>query len=244
MGRTKTLALAGLLTGVLANVTSVQAADPSMLIGAAPEVFKRVPAVIEELGSGWYLRGDIGYRQADLGGTSTTSGIGNPSRGELDDAFSMGGGVGLKHGWFRADITADYMTKADYRGSLATADDVRTSIEGVVVLGNAYFDLGTWYGFTPYVGVGVGASNLWTKGFVSPGLLPNTDMSTGVQWGMAWAVMAGASYQISSRMLIDGGYRYLNMGEASTGVDMLGNQLHFKDLTAHELRVGLRYLID
>ena len=244
MGRTKTLAIAGALMGVLTGMTSAQAADPSVLVGAAPEVFKRIPAVVEELGSGWYLRGDIGYRQSNLGSTETANGIGNPSRSELDDAFSIGGGFGIKHGWLRADITADYMTKADYRGTLVTADDVRTSIEGVVALANVYFDLGTWSGLTPYVGVGVGASNLWTKGFVSPATPANSEMSTGVKWGMAWAVMAGASYQLSARMLIDGGYRYINMGQASTGQDILGNQLYFKDLTAHELRLGVRYLID
>lgn len=244
MGRTKTLAIVGSLTGVLAGTISAQAADPSMVLAVAPEVFKRIPAVVEEFGSGWYLRGDIGYRQSNIGGTSTTNGVGNPSSSELDAAFSAGGGFGIKHGWLRADVTADYMTKADYRGSLATADDVRTSIEGVVALANVYFDLGTWSGFTPYVGVGVGASNLWTKGLVSPGLPANTDMSTGTKWGMAWAAMAGASYQISARMLIDGGYRYIHMGEASTGEDILGNQLHFNDLTAHELRIGVRYLID
>ncbi|MDB5601924.1 MAG: hypothetical protein JWN71_3968 [Xanthobacteraceae bacterium] len=243
MGRTKTLAIAGVFTGVLAGTISAQAADPSMLL-AAPELFKRIPAVVEEFGTGWYLRGDIGYRQTNLGSTSTTNGGSNPSRGELDDAFSMGLGVGLKSGWFRADITADYMTKANYRGTTFTADDTRTSIEGVVALANVYFDLGTWSGLTPYVGVGVGASNLWTKGLVSPGLPANTNMSTGTKWGMAWAAMAGASYQLSARMLIDGGYRYIHMGEASTGEDIMGNQIQFKDLTAHELRIGVRYLID
>jgi opacity protein-like surface antigen len=243
MGRTKTLAIAGVFTGILAGTISAQAADPSMLL-AAPELFKRIPAVVEEFGTGWYLRGDIGYRQTNLGSTSTTNGGRNPSRGELDDAFSMGLGVGLKSGWFRADITADYMTKANYRGTTFTADDTRTSIEGVVALANIYFDLGTWSGLTPYVGVGVGASNLWTKGLVSPGLPANTNMSTGTKWGMAWAAMAGASYQLSARMLIDGGYRYIHMGEASTGEDIMGNQIQFKDLTAHELRIGVRYLID
>jgi opacity protein-like surface antigen len=244
MGRTKTSAFAGALIGIVAGVTSAQAADPSMIIGAAPEVFKRVPAMVEEFGSGWYLRGDIGYRQSNLGSTSTTNGGANPSRGELDDAFSIGGGVGIKQGWFRADITADYMTKANYRGTIATADDTRTSIEGVVALANVYFDLGTWSGLTPYVGAGVGASNLWTKGMTSPTMPANTDMSTGTHWSMAWAVMAGASYQISARMLVDAGYRYIHMGEAATGQDILGNQTQFKDLTAHELRVGVRYLID
>jgi opacity protein-like surface antigen len=243
MGRTKILAIASAVTGVFAATTSVQAADPSLLL-AAPEVFKRIPAVVEEIGSGWYLRGDIGYRQSELGSTSTTTGAGNPSRGELDDAFSVGGGFGMKYSWFRVDVTADYMTKADYRGSLVASNDVRTSIEGVVALANVYVDLGTWSGFTPYVGVGVGASNLWTKGLVSPGLPSNTDMSTGNKWGMAWAAMAGASYQLSARMLIDGGYRYIHMGEASTGQDLLTNQVQFKDLTAHELRIGVRYLID
>lgn len=244
MGRTNTSAVAGVLIGILASATSAQAADPSMLIGAAPEVFKRIPAVVEEFGSGWYLRGDIGYRRSDLDGISTTNGGVGPRNGEFEDAFSVGGGVGLKYSWFRADLTADYLGKTEFRGTTLTSGDTRTSLEGVVALANIYVDLGTWTGFTPYVGVGVGASNLWTKGLTSPTLPANTDMSTGTKWDMAWALMAGMSYQISARMIVDGGYRYLHLGDATTGNDAAANQVQFKDLTAHELRLGVRYLID
>ena len=63
---------------------------------------------------------------------------------------------------------------------------------------------------------------------------------------VAWSLMAGVGYQISDRITLDIGYRYIDLGKVqSSRVDSTGYSLnpHFRldDLTAHEFKVGLRF---
>ena len=57
--------------------------------------------------------------------------------------------------------------------------------------------------------------------------------------------MAGVGYQISDRAIIDVGYRYIDLGKISSQRSDSGGfvnpAVHFDDLTAHEIKVGLRY---
>jgi opacity protein-like surface antigen len=60
-------------------------------------------------------------------------------------------------------------------------------------------------------------------------------------WQFAWNVMAGVSYDISQNLKVDVGYRYLNAGKYTTLPSWIsGTGAQTKDITAHELRVGLR----
>ena len=72
---------------------------------------------------------------------------------------------------------------------------------------------------------------------------PPFDGSSKQQWGFAWAATAGAAYPISHNMLIDVAYRYLNIGDVKTGSDASGS-MTFKNVAAHEVRVGLRWSFD
>ena len=64
----------------------------------------------------------------------------------------------------------------------------------------------------------------------------------------AWAWMAGLSYQVMPNWLIDVGYRYLDLGDAiSRGGSPGGasfNETIWKDLSAQEVRFGVRFLFD
>jgi opacity protein-like surface antigen len=53
--------------------------------------------------------------------------------------------------------------------------------------------------------------------------------------------MGGVSYQVTSNYLIDFGYRRINFGDVTTGLDAAGNQLTFKNLSADEIRAGMRW---
>ena len=46
-------------------------------------------------------------------------------------------------------------------------------------LANAYFDLGTWYGVTPFVGGGVGVAVHRARNAFDNGLIYNYDLGTG-----------------------------------------------------------------
>jgi opacity protein-like surface antigen len=65
--------------------------------------------------------------------------------------------------------------------------------------------------------------------------------------------MAGVEYPISDRLSLDLGYRYLNLGDAKTGgvTERFSDgsagattSVEYKDITAHEVRLGLRYYLN
>ena len=45
---------------------------------------------------------------------------------------------------------------------------------------------------------------------------PNTQ-SGDTNWSLAWSVMAGAGFQLSERVILDLGYRFIDMGKAESG---------------------------
>ena len=102
MSRLKVFAIAGL--AVIAPLGAARAADVPMSL---PPLVQKAPVFVEEYQSGWYLRGDLGYRMNDLDGISAVIGA-VPSGTTIDDRFTIGGGGGYKSGWFRADVTIDY----------------------------------------------------------------------------------------------------------------------------------------
>jgi opacity protein-like surface antigen len=55
--------------------------------------------------------------------------------------------------------------------------------------------------------------------------------------------MAGVGFAISSNILVDVGYRYVNFGDVKTATDATGT-MTFKNVAAHEVRVGFRWSFD
>lgn len=231
-----------------------------------PPVVEAPPVVepVREFG-GWYIRGDLDYHWSNMRGSEyITYGVdqfGNPEPGtssfsssELDGAFSIGGGVGYQiTRYLRTDLTADYWFSADFNGSttgvcggaVCTSTDT-SSYSAWLLLANAYVDIGTWYGFTPYVGAGIGGAHVnWDD-------LHNTiDGDTTVHegsenWRFAWALMAGTSYCLTDSLKLDVGYRFTQIDGGrmfelapTTGP---GAGPGFDDgFNTHEARAGLRY---
>lgn len=198
---------------------------------------------VQEFFSNWYLRGDVGYRASDTSGGAL---FGNPYiDNSLSDAATVGIGVGGKWDWFRADITADYGSQPNFVGNTGLAapavGSVTAKIHNVTTLVNGYIDFGTWYGFTPYIGAGVGFTYFKPQSVVTnpaaTGLVTADDV-----WRFSWAAMVGISYALTPALLIDVHYRYLDLGAARTSVQTFGT-INYGDWTANELRLGLRYLI-
>jgi opacity protein-like surface antigen len=62
---------------------------------------------------------------------------------------------------------------------------------------------------------------------------------------------AGLAYSVSRNFTVELSYRYISLGDAMSGdtITYLGqnsvyNPMHFKDITSHDLRLGLRWLLD
>lgn len=194
----------------------------------------------EELYSGWYLRGDVGYRFQRIGSASDF--FNEYTSNTIKNAFMGSVGAGYKLQWFRADLTGDYGWRSLYNGTPAGGTpSVSAKIDTFTVMLNGYIDLGTWGGFTPYVGAGIGGANISVRDYET--MPPTTIIPTAAtRWNVAWSAMAGVSYDIMYNLKVDVGYRHVNMGDAIGGPTL--NQLTVKKLTGDEIRVGIRYLID
>ncbi|MDJ1158233.1 porin family protein [Chelatococcus sp. SYSU_G07232] len=240
---------------------AVAAGLVSLAAGAAQAADLPPPPVLEpagrpdfvEIGSGWYLRGDVGYA-IPVAPKASYAGI--PLAGEkLDKSGSVGGGFGYKFtNWLRADVTGDYYWSRDFRAVTPVAGggtwNDRGDLQSWAVMANGYVDLGNWSGFTPYVGAGIGiAGNELKKAavdvYTSGGALAVTTLyGNDRRYNFAWALMAGTAIDVTSELKLDIGYRYMNLGEARTLSDAAGGIVRLKDLQQHEIRFGLRYLID
>lgn len=190
----------------------------------------------------WYLRGDIGGYWGTMSGAQSAPGFASPTDNDLGSGFVGGVGAGVKSGWLRTDVTIDY-TAMKYSSTIATPGDVSAKVDAVTALFNGYFDLGTWYGVTPYLGAGAGVANLRTHDYSSTAAPPFTSGLSHSEWKFAYAVMAGVGYSIAPNITLDAGYRYVNFGNVTTASDAFGS-MTLKNLAAHEVRVGVRWSFD
>lgn len=252
--------LSGIFAALLvaSNVYAADLAPPEPVPEMPPEV-----TVTEA--TGWYLRGDVGYGFTDLRGAKYFQG-GNDNEvnfttADLRDAFTVGGGVGYQvNSYLRTDVTLDYLAKADFHGSTrgdcgfdptlsCTSRDI-SSLTAWTLLANAYVDLGTYGYFTPYVGAGIGGSyvkwkNLNNLSCADNGAGCDDEVSHGGKgsWRFAYALMAGASIDVTCNVKADIGYRYLHIdGGDMFGYASNGGPGRDKGLNVHEARIGARYL--
>ena len=199
--------------------------------------FRPAPQV-QELFSSWYLRLDGGYRSNDFSGGSV---LGLPiSSVNAKETGTIGGGFGFKYQWLRADLTLDYGGQQKYSATTAAGSpDVTQNLQNLTTLLNGYLDLGTWWGFTPYVGGGFGYTYIRADSFTRGGTAFTINNSN---WNFTWAGMAGVSYSLSPSFLIDASYRYLDFGDVTSSPQGLA-EIKDGHWTANEFRIGLRYLI-
>lgn len=257
----------GLLGGMAIAICTVGTAfSADSLAGRPPS--GAGPA--SDLASGWYLRGDVGYVDYVRPREDTSRKVAGSPLVDLrtDGTFSAGGGVGYRFNEFlRVDATADYRSEARFvdrssRTNFAEGFNEETGKFGsVLALANAYVDLGTWHGLTPYVGAGVGVASQGFRNFLSETTCttvtcgdPSVVHAVGLQGNkvfrpdlndtsLAWALMAGVSTDLGRGFSLDVGYRYVNAGKARSGVDAYGFDTRLKDVESHEVRVGLRWAL-
>lgn len=123
------------------------------------------------------------------------------------------------------------------------------SYNAVAMMANAYVDLGTIGGFTPYAGVGVGVGRVrWreetgrihcvpgtvaledrycgggtttAEEFVNASTVTPGEINEGSDFRLAYSLMAGVGYKASKNMTIDMGYKYTAVG-SNDGIDYSG----------------------
>jgi opacity protein-like surface antigen len=248
----------------LATVALAAVACMSAPVHADEYSIKDGPVMMSSPGH-CYIRGDVGYswsRDPDVKWTVTdpvtflfvTDAVTGVSMGNswlIEGGFGCGSGTrGL-----RGEVMLGYHWNRRIDGTPGpwnpatvppTADPLHTSVRTTTLMFNGYYDLGSYRGFVPYVGAGVGLAYNQTGGtsFTANPALTNV-IEGADRWSLAWSLMAGMGYQVSDRMTLDFGYRYLDMGKAESGtIDNLGitnPRVRIDDLAAHEFKIGLRY---
>jgi opacity protein-like surface antigen len=205
---------------------------------------ERAPRYVEML-SGWYMRTDVGYRWNRVDGMETA--VGTTSH-RFNDSVGATLGGGYKYQWFRADVTLDYGSSSNFRAMTAAPvpqPQYSARINTISGLLNAYVDFGTWWGFTPYVGAGIGATRVRSEHYNDSSLTVNASPATG-QTNFSWAWMAGVAFQIKPQWLVDVNYRHLDLGgvRATAGTGLPSDFMAITNHSTNEIRVGLRFLLD
>ncbi|HZP21293.1 MAG TPA: outer membrane protein [Bauldia sp.] len=258
MGSFSKWALLGAFALIVPNAQAALAADmPETPVIALP------PATPAPFGS-WYLRGDIGYKKwstPQLTFYNDNGSFIDYDNEALGNAWLVGIGFGKQISqWFRADFTLDYETPSTFTGTVfcGTCTPTYTSeyarVSAWTLLANAYVDLPLFgegpRGITPYVGAGIGVSRVTWADYTSTcgGCVTTvSDYGTTSTWRFAWALTAGASFNITNRLLLDANYRFLSIAKgtavAAVGSPSFGHS-DYKNLYAHEFRLGLRYLFN
>lgn len=124
---------------------------------------------------------------------------------------------------------------------------LKTEVGLQTLLLNAYYDIGTYSGFTPYVGGGLGLAFLRTKGALSVAVdaAPAFELSgSHTKAVFAGQVGLGCSYALTDYAALDLGYRFLLTGNGETPLSFAGVELakvKSKNNYAHQFMLGLRF---
>jgi opacity protein-like surface antigen len=201
-----------------------------------------------------------------------------------DNNFDYEGTLGLGVGYrfsdrVRMDVTGEYVrgltsvTSGTHTaglhingvlnpgGVLSTDYEDSTEVAVGAFLVNAYYDMGRWAGFTPYVGAGVGfaisqvdrrASAEETAyenvggNYTRRRLYNSAQASTETEHSLAAMASVGASYQLSDVTELDLNYRYMFVGGVNSELEIHGHRsvVEIDDFHDHQLRAGLRFNVN
>ena len=195
--------------------------------------------------------GDFVFEDADNDGA-------NAQRGKVTDAKMDNSGL-LEVGYgcspfslsgFRTELTAGVRFKRNFDAvppqPPAPNDPLHTNLTTWSLMTNLYYDFNAGGRFMPYIGVGVGlAYHMLEDVAVDPIVSTPYTFGANNDLQFAWQLMAGVGYQVSNRVTLDVGYRYVDMGRIASQHNSVGHwyesgQLTLNDLTAHEFKVGVR----
>jgi len=277
-------------------------------VEAAPDYIGR-PV---ELGSGWYLRGDLGWSN-DKGPQLVPAA---PDDSKNRWAVEVGAGYKFNN-WLRTDATLTFNKPRDiaangftlicpygltqnlttlgflWSESETCASQNKAELRKTDLMLNAYVDIGSWQGLTPFVGVGAGLSMLksrtsltYTK--TSDGSAYGADLTPNVtfkpfwnnpdgslvdhwvdaagvtrsgqppvaftkqNWNrkldkttfnLAWSLMGGVAYDVTPQLKTELSYRYLNSGSFTSAASIISGSVK-STIESHQVRLGLRYMLD
>jgi opacity protein-like surface antigen len=248
------------LLSSMAFAADLAIAPPPMSYGPPPAEF-----------GGWYLRGDIGMTNQRVRKLDSNTAVAFPANTDVGLGFDSSPlfdlGVGYRfNNWFRADFTGQYRGRANFHGNDTLiftptsfqSDNFSGSKSEAVFMANAYFDLGTWWCVTPFVGFGVGTSYNMISSFRDDNVQINGGLTNGSvtnfanngTWNFAWAAHAGLAYKVTPGVTLEFSYSYLDLGSARPGAftkfdGTTGpSSIVLKNITSNDLKFGVRWNLE
>lgn len=254
--------LGAVASAALLTMSAVPASAADLGYGSVKDIPPPPPS-----GRAWYLRGTIGMKNPEPGSIwadEFASGDFTVHHKDIKSSTLYGFGIGIEHSrWLRFDLTGEYRGKQLFvahdsynnggpcPGWGCGTNEHTANLKSWLGLANAYVDLGTWHGVTPYVGGGIGFASITTMGYKDVNVPHNSvwfaegDKTT---TNFAWALYAGLAYDVTPNLTLDFGYRYTDLGSVYTGsvVPFDGSApaargLEIRDITSHDLLLTARY---
>jgi len=185
--------------------------------------------------SGIYFSGGVGMTSVDDIKATISSTTTNKT--ELDKGFLYSAGFGYDFGDFRAEINyrKDSLDTDKYRVTNSGKTEIAASAKGdldVSTIGvNIFYDFNNNSQFTPYVGAGIGSTEIKSKNTVVNGVsIANADDSK-----TSYNLKLGISYEVakSSELFIEGTYQSIS--------DVKLNVAKIDDIKAYSVLAGLRF---
>lgn len=276
-------------TSIAVLSTSAVASDHSFSYGYEASSNRSLVGA-HSIGEGWYLRGEIGpnltynntERYDQIGSVATDD--------SLFESVSFNVGVGKRiNDYFRADVTAGQADLSAYErtirltavsaghpcdGTAQVGDPAVTTpvfidecdqidifeLGAISAMANAYVDLPGAWGLRPFIGAGIGISQVtWREdygqircvpdpvpeeacngGAIGETVVTETSEFEEVQYNLTWSVAAGAGYDLGEGVTLEGLYRYTNYGGLDGVVSPAFGTFDVGDLDTHTINFGLR----
>jgi opacity protein-like surface antigen len=255
----------GFARNALFAVLLAGVAGPALAADYIEEPIEVVPEVV----GGWYIRGHLGMSNQFFDGLESELfdapfEFGWFDEGDFSSAPIVGAGVGYEfNDYLRGDLTVEWRGKSSFDaldrvivndGDGITSNDYSANKSELVFMANGYYDFGDFYGITPYVGAGIGASYNTISNFRDVNNQANGTAyaDDNSEWNFAWALHTGLGFQATERMTIDFGYSFISLGDASSGrltnidpgFDPDNDGIKFNDIYSHDFKLGVRYSLN
>lgn len=179
---------------------------------------------VAEARDGFYIAARGGYTDYNLNDKDDSSTEG--ARIELSSTWHVSGALGYKYKYFRVEGEYIHRKDADDTYKDGPYSEYKADIKSGSWMLNAYLDVMPNYWISPYIGAGVGITNLEIEH-------ENAAGSYRKKWdddNFTWMIGAGLSLRLNRCLNFDFGYRYMDMEEIDYG-----------EFTSHEWYGGLRY---
>ena len=183
---------------------------------------------------------------AQLHDQSTVGFTGAHERTNATD-FTIGGGGVAGFRFFRVplrmEVEAHYTYRFDWdnRDITAAVVDYESDVDTLAVLFNAILDWRNSSSFTPYVGVSLGWArhhNETTRTVIPTQVKLTSDNTSN---NFAYGMMLGVDWNLDENWAIGLGYRFIRMGEVSTGLFSSGDRIDAEQYESHDVLLDLKY---